>query len=80
MRTSNPALNDKVFKRSLASQSESMSIQGTVNKSVILLGISVITAIYTWNLFNAENYQALIPYLLVGSIGGFIVALVIILL
>jgi uncharacterized YccA/Bax inhibitor family protein len=80
MRSSNPALNSNVF-TGLAPASESMSIQGTVNKTFILLLLVCVSAAWVWN----QYYGALEPsqaagdislWVLGGAIGGFIMALV----
>ena len=77
MRTSNPALNAKAFQGEGAGIGEAMTVQGTVNKTGLLLVCVVGTAAWTWNIFmHAGNAQAVMPYLLVGGIGGFIFALV----
>ncbi|MDZ4660515.1 MAG: Bax inhibitor-1/YccA family protein [Pseudomonadota bacterium] len=48
MRTSNPALNDKVFQARSTSATDRMTISGTVNKSFLLIGIVFLTAIWSW--------------------------------
>lgn len=75
MRTTNPILKEQLFSRSLPGV-ETMSLQGTVNKTVILLALVVIGAGYTWNLFYHQGAQAVTPWLGTGLIGGLIVALV----
>jgi len=77
MRTSNPTLNDKVFTSLSGAQGETMTLEGTVNKTGILLLCAVATAAWTWHL--AMNPATLpLDYLLlvVGLIGGLIFALV----
>lgn len=77
MRTSNPALNAKAFQGEGAGIGDAMTVQGTVNKTGLLLLCVVGTAAWTWNIFmHAGNAQAVMPYLLIGGIGGFIFALV----
>jgi uncharacterized YccA/Bax inhibitor family protein len=81
MRTANPALSEKAFgglERVLDSD-KAMTLQGTVNKAGILLLLVVLSAGWTWNLFfrdPAPNPGTVMPWMLVGAIGGFIVALV----
>lgn len=51
-RTSNPALGDHVFdkaKQEAAPNTERMTIAGTVNKTAILLGLAMMTAMWSWN-------------------------------
>ena len=77
MRTSNPALNARAFQGEDAGIGEAMTLQGTINKTGLLLVCVVGTAAWTWNIFmHAGNAQAVMPYLLIGGIGGFIFALV----
>lgn len=83
MRSGNPALNKNTFLDVGSGQvvsrdaSQVMTLGGTVNKTGMLLLMCVATAIYTWNLYTGpESMGVLMPYLLVGGIGGFIVAIV----
>ena len=75
MRTSNPALNDKAFKGQVA-YGEAMTMQGTVNKTGLLLLCVVATAAWTWGLSHSAAPGAAIPWMMGGLFGGFIVALV----
>ncbi len=75
MRTSNPALNDSTFNARPAAGEQRMTIQGTVNKTAILLILAMVAAIYTWQKFRV-NPAAAMPLAIGGSIGGFIIALV----
>ena len=75
MRTSNPALNEQVFRGEGAAFGEAMTVQGTVNKTGILLLCAVGTAAWTWNIFlHSHSQQAVAPLALVGVIGGLIFA------
>ena len=77
MRTSNPALSPKAFEGVGAGIGEAMTVQGTVNKTGLLLLCVVATAAWTWKVFmDSGNPQAVVPMLLVGGIGGFIFALI----
>ena len=77
MRTSNPALNPKTFQGEGVGFGEAMTVSGTVNKAGILLICVVATAAWTWSQFIASRTpEAVAPWLLIGGIGGFIVALV----
>lgn len=75
MRTSNPALNERAFKGQVA-YGEAMTVQGTVNKTGLLLLCVVITAAWTWSLSRSEAPGAAIPWMVGGIFGGFVVALV----
>src|SRR5437763_10421608 len=75
MRTTNPALNDKAFKGQVA-YGEAMTMQGTVNKTGLLLLCVVATAAWTWGLSHSAAPGAASPWMMGGVFGGFIVALV----
>jgi uncharacterized YccA/Bax inhibitor family protein len=75
MRTSNPALNEKAFKGQVA-LGEAMTLQGTVNKTGLLLLCVVATAAWTWGLSHSGTPYAAVPWMMGGLIGGFIMALV----
>ena len=76
MRTSNPALNDKVFELG-RSTGDVMTINGTVNRTGILLCLLMFTAIYSWDCaYNAVNPGELYPWLIGSGIAGFVVALI----
>ena len=75
MRTSNPALSEKAFQGQVAF-GDAMTLQGTVNKTGLLLLCVVATAAWTWGLSHSETPQAAIPWMIGGLIGGFVVALV----
>jgi uncharacterized YccA/Bax inhibitor family protein len=80
MRTSNPALNSKIFDRfgsRAAISDDVMTVNGTVNKTAILLIIAMATAFYVWRMFFiSRNPAAVTPWMLGGAIGGLIVAIV----
>lgn len=77
LRTANPALRPKIFEsvRTGADAALSMTLQGTVNKTGILLTLVAVCATFTWNAYRT-NPGASVFWLLVGLVGGFIVALV----
>ena len=75
MRTSNPALNDKAFQGEHAAFGEAMTLQGTVNKTGVLLICAVATAAWTWNLFM-HSPASVLPLMWLGLIGGLIFAMV----
>jgi uncharacterized YccA/Bax inhibitor family protein len=77
MRTSNPALKDEYFRpdRALAGQGV-MTLQGTTTKSFLLILLALFSASFTWREYLAGNTGILMPALLVGGIGGLIVAMI----
>lgn len=83
MRSGNPALNKDTFLDVASGQlvsgasADTMSLNGTVNKTGLLLLILVATASYTWNLYTGpESMPALMPYLWGGMLGGLVVAFI----
>ena len=79
MRTGNPALSDNTFTGvgRLARTEEAMTAQGTANKALLLLLCVLLTASWVWSkYYEAMNPQVVTPWVAVGAIAGFIVALV----
>lgn len=72
LRSGNPALRDNVFVASgSASAQGAMTIQGTVNKSFVLLFFLLLTASWSWgNPYAAAKW--LFPAIIVGLIVGFV--------
>lgn len=84
-RSTNPTLTNAAFKNMAVSGSqtsaETMTIQGTVNRVLIMLLLVVMGAIYTWQMvLSAPNLEAgasaVTSWIAIGGIGGLIVALV----
>ncbi len=75
MRSGNPALNANTFKLGSVSESEAMTIQGTVNKSAISLLILLATASWTWGKAFAGGLP---PALWISVLAAFIVSLIVI--
>lgn len=82
MRSGNPALNQNTFLdagsgRVIAGSPDAMSIEGTVNKTAFLLVLTLVGAMYTWQMYTGlESIPALMPYMWGGMIGGFVIALI----
>lgn len=78
--SSNPALAGDTFSQLSyrADRTEAMTIQGTVYKTLLLLLLTLLAAGWTWNKFyqSGGNASAVSIWMMVGVIGGFIVALV----
>ncbi|RBP35311.1 putative YccA/Bax inhibitor family protein [Roseimicrobium gellanilyticum] len=75
MRTSNPTLSDSTFSKVAAGVTNPMTLQGTVNKTALLLMILLVPAAYTWNATMA-NPAASGMYIAVGAIVGLILAVI----
>jgi uncharacterized YccA/Bax inhibitor family protein len=84
IKTSNPALSDNTFRDVAGSQlggaidaTRRMTLGGTVNKTGILLLCAAASAAWTWERFLSTRDMATVgPLLLIGGLGGFIVAMV----
>jgi uncharacterized YccA/Bax inhibitor family protein len=75
MRTSNPTLSETTFTKVAAGVTNPMTLQGTVNKTALLLMILLVPAAYTWNATLA-NPASSTGYIGMGAIVGFILCLV----
>ena len=77
MRTANPALTKSTFSSVSRTMdaAEAMTVQGTVNKTGVLLLIAVVAAMWTWNQLGSRP-EAVTPWLAGAAIGGLIVAIV----
>ena len=79
MRTANPAFTNTTFTApSLqAGFGQTMTINGTIHRTGILLLCVLATALWTWSQFFATRDPSTVaPYLLIGGLGGFVMALV----
>jgi len=69
IKSGNPALNKKTFENLRTSSDGVMTLDGAVNKTAISMGILLLAAYYTYS-------NAIMDYILIGFIGGFILAIV----
>ncbi|HEY1903506.1 MAG TPA: Bax inhibitor-1/YccA family protein [Terracidiphilus sp.] len=87
MKTSNPALSGKTFQGlpgssyggygGMIDAANRMTLNGTVNKTGLLLICALATASWTWSLFlKSHDVSDVAPLMLVGLFGGLIFALV----
>ena len=77
MRSSNPALLSNPFSGfGLVAESNSMTIRGTVNKTLIMLMLVLLPAAWVWKLFvhAGQNPAAIQVWMMVGLFGGLIVS------
>lgn len=82
-KSSNPVFKEQVFSKGYNASSEVMTVNGTINKTALMLLMVIAGALFTWNKFfeaiavNPEaGSAAVLPWLAVGGIGGIIAALV----
>ncbi len=88
-KSSNPAFSEKIFSKagSYASD-ETMTVQGTMNKALLMLILVILGAAFTWKGFfdampvegaeSATLPTSVITWMLIGGIGGFITSLIVI--
>ena len=79
---SNPALNAKIFENAAAEKSGKglMTVNGTINKTLLIFGLLLISAYYTWSkFFAAADMQTAVanaqPWMIGSAIAGFVVAI-----
>ena len=76
-RTGNPALNAKTFEGFAPTDAGRMTINGTIWKTLALLVLLIAAGVLPWLAYTDQrNPDDVTVYLLVGGIGGLIVALV----
>lgn len=82
-RTSNPALSTATFNRfaQAGEASQVMTVQGTINKALMMLALLALGGYYTWDVFfeavnQQQGAQLVGKWIAIGGIGGFILALV----
>jgi len=77
MKTTNPALSQKIINNFAYTSTEStvMTVQGTINKVLILFMLTIAGAVYSWNKFLMGGPEAVSSFIAIGGIGGFILAL-----
>jgi uncharacterized YccA/Bax inhibitor family protein len=76
-RTGNPALRSKAF-NNISSSAElgKMTIQGTVNKTIIMFFILLLSASWCWSKFIQFGPQAVGKWIILGAIAGFVLGLI----
>ena len=75
MRTANPLLNESTFAPAAVPGEKQMTLQGTVNKTGLLLFMTFFTAVYTWNMAMTNPGSAM-TWIIGGAISGFILAII----
>jgi len=79
-RTGNPGLNKKTFTSlpRLGIGVEGMTLKGTIDKSFLLLIVLMVSALWPWTQFTSSggDIQVVLPTMMVGVLGGFVLALI----
>jgi len=78
-RTGNPGLNERTFASlpRLGIGVESMTLKGTIDKSFLLLIVLMVAALWPWSQMASGDVQAVSSTMMLGLVGGFILALII---
>jgi uncharacterized YccA/Bax inhibitor family protein len=80
-KTANPTLSERTFRGLTGPRSatDRMTLQGTVNKSFLMLVVLMITALWSWAQFftSGGDPASVQGPMIVGLLGGFVLALVI---
>ena len=81
-KSANPALTKDTFEdleKVAMGEENVMTLQGTVNKTGVLLLAVIIPALYTWDLFTSTlEFANIMPYFWTGTIGCLILAFIIV--
>lgn len=82
MQSGNPALKKNTFLDAssgmlVSPRGEAMTINGTVNKTGLLLVLVLIGAMFSWSHFTGPgSLPAMMPYMVGGAIGGLVLGIV----
>lgn len=78
IRSSNPVMAGRIFEKEASGSvtSNIMTINGTINKTGLMILLVIAAASYTWSMVMGENISGATTFAVVGGIGGFITALV----
>lgn len=78
-RTGNPGLNERTFASQprLGVGVEGMTLKGTIDKSFLMLVVLMVAALWPWSQMTGGDLDAVSSTMLLGLIGGFVLALII---
>jgi uncharacterized YccA/Bax inhibitor family protein len=77
-KSGNPTLTEKMFDKSTTVMAENqgvMSVRGAINKFGFLMLMVIAGAAYNWQLFQELKQSTMTILMMVGAIGGFVIAL-----
>jgi uncharacterized YccA/Bax inhibitor family protein len=75
MRTANPALNENSFVNAGLGAARPMTLQGTVNKTAVLLALVLVAAVFTWQK-TVQSPDAAKPWITGGALVGLVLGLI----
>ncbi|MCF6367139.1 MAG: Bax inhibitor-1/YccA family protein [Bacteroidales bacterium] len=76
-KSSNPVLSKKRFENTQVfaqTSSEPMTLNGTLNKTLILFGLLLVTGTFAWNLTKTASFNPMV-LIIGGAIGGLVLAI-----
>ena len=78
-RTGNPGLNEKTFASlpRVGIGVQGMTLKGTIDKSFLLLIVLMVAALWPWSQMASGDVQAVSSTMILGALGGFVLALII---
>jgi len=78
-RTGSPGLNENTFARlpRVGIGAEGMTLKGTIDRSFLLLIVLMAAALYPWSQMAGGDVQSVSSTMLIGLIGGFVLAIII---
>ena len=77
-KSGNPTLTEKMFDKGTAVMAENqgvMSVRGAINKFGFLMLMVIAGAAYNWQLFQELKQSTMTILMMVGAIGGFVIAI-----
>ena len=72
MNSTNPVWKEEAFRGNSDVSNGTMTVNGTIQKTGLLLIIAIVTGAFAWTQFNAGSG---VPYLWIGLIGGLVFGL-----
>lgn len=78
MQSSNPFLGEKSLHHFTAaglSRSDGMTVKGALNKTIMLVLVVAVSAMFTWWMYVQRGPEAVYPFVIGGCIGGLILAI-----
>lgn len=77
MNSSNPVLRDSTFRGHSVVTGDTMTVNGTIWKSGVLMVLTAFTFMWTWDMFQRGSQDAALGLGMVGAIAGLVLSLII---